>query len=62
MFRSRDGLTDNVLGQEGLWIFLEMMFLFISNFKFLLAIMLLNPNFVIRIAISNYALNLIYVN
>lgn len=62
MSRSRDGLTDNVLGQEGLWIFLEMMFLFISNFKFLLAIMLLNPNFVIRIAISNYALNLIYVN
>lgn len=62
MFRSRDGLTDNVLGEEGLWIFLEMMFLFISNFKFLLAIMLLNPNFVIRIAISNYALNLIYVN
>lgn len=62
MFRSRDGLTDNVLGQEGLWIFLEMMFLFISNFKFLLAIMLLNPNFVIRIAISNYVLNLIYVN
>lgn len=62
MFRSRDVLTDNVLGQEGLWIFLEMMFLFISNFKFLLAIMLLNPNFVIRIAISNYALNLIYVN
>lgn len=62
MFRSRDGLTDNVLGQESLWIFLEMMFLFISNFKFLLAIMLLNPNFVIRIAISNYALNLIYVN
>lgn len=62
MFRSRDGLTDNVLGQEGLWIFLEMMFLFISNFKFLLAIMLLNPNFVIRMAISNYALNLIYVN
>lgn len=62
MFRSRDGLTDNVLGEESLWIFLEMMFLFISNFKFLLAIMLLNPNFVIRIAISNYALNLIYVN
>lgn len=62
MSRSRDGLTDNVLGQESLWIFLEMMFLFISNFKFLLAIMLLNPNFVIRIAISNYALNLIYVN